>query len=79
MNTPAKLELLKFIDPSREWLGTGAVDALANAKGLHLSSRMIQDYLLHLERMKLIELERIRKGQWHSQRIRMIVGLDCLR
>ena len=70
VSVPAKYELLELIGSSRESLDTGAVIALANAKGLHVSARTIQNYLLDLERMKLIKLERIRKGQGHSQLVK---------
>jgi Mn-dependent DtxR family transcriptional regulator len=33
----------------------------ANAKGLHVSGPTIQNYLVDLERQKLVKLERIRK------------------
>jgi Cdc6-like AAA superfamily ATPase len=78
VSIPAKFELLKFIVASEESLDTGAVIALANAKGLHVSGRTIQNYLLDLERMKLVKLERIRKNQGHSQLIRSLVSADIL-
>lgn len=70
LKCPAKYELLKLIGSSRESLDTGAIIALANAKGLHISGRTIQNYLMDFERMKLIKLERIRKGQGHSQLVK---------
>jgi len=75
---PAKFELLELIGSSKESLDTGEVIALANAKGLHVSSRTIQNYLVDLERMKLVKLKRIRKGQGHSQMIKPLVSLSNL-
>ena len=71
-SVPTKYELWKLIESSRNILDTGAVIALANANGLHVSSRTVQNYLLDFERMKLIKLERIRKGQGHSQLVRPV-------
>jgi repressor of nif and glnA expression len=70
LKSPAKYELLKLIGSSKECLDTGAMIALANTKGLHVSARTIQNYLIDLERMNLIKLERIRKSQGHSQLIK---------
>jgi hypothetical protein len=72
ISTPAKFELLKIID-SKQNLDTGAVIALATEKGLRVSARTIQNYLTDFERMKLLKLERIRKGQGHSQLIKQLV------
>jgi Cdc6-like AAA superfamily ATPase len=74
---PAKFELLKIIE-ANDNLDTGAVVALAAQKGLHVSPRTIQNYLLELDRLKFVKLERIRKGQGHSQRIRRVVKLSDL-
>jgi hypothetical protein len=78
INLPAKFELLKLIDAAKDRLDTGAVIALANANGLHVSGRTIQNYLADLERMKLVRLERIRKGQGHSQLIKPLGSLKAL-
>jgi Cdc6-like AAA superfamily ATPase len=78
VSVPAKFELLKIIQSSKNTLDTGAVIALANTNGLHVSGRTIQNYLVDLERMKLVKLERIRKGQGHSQLIKLLVSLDNL-
>lgn len=73
VSLPSKFELLKIIQSSKQPLDTGAVIALANANGLHVSGRTIQNYLLDLERMKLIKLKRIRKGQGHSQLVKALI------
>jgi len=78
-SVPAKFELLKIIDSSAHRLDTGAVITLATEKGLHVSARTIQNYLTDFERMKLVKLERIRKGQGRSQLIRLLVPLNELR
>jgi flavin-binding protein dodecin len=75
VNIPTKFELLELIGSSKESLDTGAVIALANAKGLHVSGRTIQNYLVDFERMKLIKLQRIRKGQGHSQLVKPIISI----
>jgi hypothetical protein len=72
---PAKFELLKIIE-ANDNLDTGAVIALAAQKGLHVSPRTIQNYLVDFERMKLVKLQRIRKGQGHSQLVRPLVSLE---
>jgi hypothetical protein len=71
-SVPTKYELWKLIESSRDALDTGAIIALANENRLHVSARTIQNYLLDFERMKLIKLERIRKGQGHSQLVRPV-------
>ena len=78
VSVPAKFELLELIGSSKESLDTGAVIALANAKALHVSGRTIQNYLVDLERMKLVKLYRVRKGQGHSQIVKPLVSLDHL-
>jgi Cdc6-like AAA superfamily ATPase len=78
VNLPAKFELLKIIESSKQHLDTGGVIALANATGLHVSGRTIQNYLVDLERMKLVKLERIRKGQGHSQLVKPLISLERL-
>jgi Cdc6-like AAA superfamily ATPase len=78
VSVPKKYELLKIIQSSKDVLDTGAIIALANTNGLHISGRTVQNYLVDLERMKLVKLERIRKGQGHSQAVRMLVTLDGL-
>lgn len=75
VNTPAKFELLNLINDSSKPLDTGSVIALAQEKGFHLSARTIQNYLIELEKLKLIKLDRIRKGQGHSQLIKPLVSL----
>jgi hypothetical protein len=75
---PTKFELLKLIGSSKDSLDTGAVIALANAMGLHVSGRTIQNYLLDFERMKLVRLERIRKRQGHSQLVKPLIPIDIL-
>ncbi|MGA8855573.1 MAG: AAA family ATPase [Candidatus Bathyarchaeia archaeon] len=79
INLPAKFELLRLIDAAKDRLDTGAVISLANANGLHVSARTIQNYLVDFERMKLVKLERVRKGQGHSQLIRPMISLDSLK
>jgi Cdc6-like AAA superfamily ATPase len=79
ISLPAKFELLKIINTAKGHLDTGAVISLANANGLHISARTIQNYLVDFERMKLVKLERIRKGQGHSQLIRALVSLEDLK
>jgi Cdc6-like AAA superfamily ATPase len=79
VSVPAKFDLWKLIESSKESLDTGAVIALANANGLHVSGRTIQNYLVDFERMKLVKLERIRKGQGHSQLVRPLIALNTLR
>lgn len=76
---PAKFEVLKIIDSSSQNLDTGAIIALATQKGLHISPRTVQNYLTDLERMKLIKLDRIRKGQGHSQIVKPLISLGSLR
>jgi len=77
-SVPTKFELLKIIHSANKNLDTGTVITLATEKGLHVSARTIQNYLTDLERMKLVKLERIRKGQGHSQLIRPLISLSNL-
>jgi Cdc6-like AAA superfamily ATPase len=79
VSLPSKFELLKMICSSKELLDTGTLIALASTNGLHVSGRTIQNYLLDFERMKLIKLERIRKGQGHSQLAKPLIALENLR
>jgi Cdc6-like AAA superfamily ATPase len=76
---PYKFEVLKLIESSKELLDTGALIALAKASGLHISARTVQNYLVDLERLKLVKLEPIRKGQGHSQAIKPLVSVEILR
>ncbi len=78
VNLPAKFEVLKIINSSSQNRDTGAIIALATQRGLHISPRTVQNYLNDLERMKLVKLERIRKGQGHSQLVRPLVSLNGL-
>jgi hypothetical protein len=78
VSVPKKYAILKIIQSSKELLDTGAVIALANANGLHVSGRTVQNYLVDLERMNLIKLERIRKGQGHSQLVKPFLILPEL-
>jgi Cdc6-like AAA superfamily ATPase len=78
VSVPSKFELLKIISSSKELLDTGAVISLANANGLHVSGRTIQNYLIDFERMKLVKLERTRKGQGHSQLVKTLISVDIL-
>jgi Cdc6-like AAA superfamily ATPase len=75
---PSKFEILKIIGSSKDVLDTGEVIALANSNCLHVSGRTIQNYLLDFERMKLIKLQRMRKGQGHSQLVKPLIPLADL-
>lgn len=79
VNTPAKFELLNLINLSAKPLDTGSVIILAKNKGFHVSARTVQNYLTDLEKMQLIKLDRIRKGQGHSQLIKPLVSLKDLK
>jgi Mn-dependent DtxR family transcriptional regulator len=70
VSLPAKFELLKIIGNAKELLDTGTVISLVASKGLHVSARTVQNYVVDLERMKLVKLEPIRKGQGHSQLVK---------
>jgi Cdc6-like AAA superfamily ATPase len=78
ISLPVKFEVFRIIQ-SNQGLDTGAVIALAREKGLHVSPRTIQNYLTDLERMGLIKLQRIRKGQGHSQQIRTSISIENLK
>jgi len=78
ISTPAKFELLKIINSANKQLDTGAVITLAAEMGLHVSARTIQNYLTDFERMKLVKLGRIRKGQGHSQLVKPLTSLKEL-
>lgn len=73
---PTQYDLLKLIESSTEALDTGSVISLAAKNGFHTSPRTIQNYLIELERLNLIKLKRIRKGQGHSQLIKPLISLD---
>jgi Cdc6-like AAA superfamily ATPase len=79
VSLPSKFGLLKIIQSSKQPLDTGTVIALASSNGLHVSGRTIQNYLVDFERMKLIRLERIRKGQGHSQLVKPSLSLENLK
>jgi len=76
---PEQYDLFRLIESSRATLDTGTVISLAQQGGLHVSPRTIQNYLVELDRLGLVELQRIRKGQGHSQRIKPRVSLKDLR
>jgi Cdc6-like AAA superfamily ATPase len=78
VSLPAKFELLRIIDCASKQLDTGEVISLANEKGLHVSARTIQSYLIDFERMNLVKLERVRKGQGHSQIVKPLISLEDL-
>jgi hypothetical protein len=65
-------------DYRQNWTKHSFAPVLANARGLHVSGRTIQNYLVDLERQKLVKLERIRKGQGHSQLVKPIITFDGL-
>lgn len=71
---PEQYDLLRLIDSSAKPLDTGTVISLAQQRGMHVSPRTIQNYLVEMEKLGVIKLERIRKGQGHSQRIRLLVS-----
>jgi Cdc6-like AAA superfamily ATPase len=76
---PKQYDLFRLIESSRATLDTGTVISLARQGGLHVSPRTIQNYLVELDRVGLVELQRIRKGQGHSQKIKPRVSLKDLR
>jgi len=68
---PTKFELLRTIYSANKQLDMGAAITLATRKDCMSALEQFR-----IIRMRLIKLQRIRKGQGHSQRIKTLISLS---